>query len=64
MNQKTFIVIAQNTNGVQRAFIKDTAKKANNLVNDLLGGGWFDGYVLEVDKVMIETIALNVKQPD
>lgn len=55
------IVIATNTNGIDRAFIKESEKKAQTLKRELHSGGWTNIKIEAVDCIMYETLKIKAK---
>lgn len=53
------IVIATNTNGIDRAFICDTEKEAKKLVHYFLNEGWVNANYYSVDCVMYNTLKIT-----
>lgn len=53
------LIIATNTNGIDRAFIKDTQRKAENLRKELLSGGWLSVKIETVDCLMNGTLKIK-----
>lgn len=53
-----YIVIATNTNGVDRAFIHKSERQAKANVNFFLENGWVNANYFAVDSIMIDTIKI------
>ena len=57
-----YIVIAKDTNIINRAFLKKTKKSAEKLINELIEGGWDCAYIIKVDRLMIGTIQIKTTE--
>ena len=54
-----YIILATDSTNLQRAFVKETEKKAQNLIQELKTGGWKNVVFHEVDSICYEFMTIK-----